>query len=84
MSHRRDKKPWEKRTGSYAVSKTPIEEDTDPDPEPVKQGPKVRPGDKLRRIAAYSAAASRPTSKSTTCENWSLKELIDLLTEEYD
>ena len=58
---------------------------------PPPRAPGSRPGDKLRRIAAYSAAASAGISQKaaapaprTASTPWSLKELLDALAQEYE
>ena len=56
---------------------------------PPPRAPGSRPGDKLRRIAAYSAAASAGISQKAapaprTASPWSLKELLDALAQEYE
>ena len=66
--------------------------DDEPEPyRPPPRAPGARPGDKLRRIAAYSAAASAvstqkeaaPAPRSASAP-WSLKELLDALAQEYE
>lgn len=58
-------------------------------PEPpriVQRAPGCRPGDRLRRIAAYSSAASTRVKqdgrKNVPEVPWSLKELLDALADE--
>ena len=95
---------WEKPRGSRTVVR-PLEPEPEPEelsldagyddePEPAyrppPRAPGARPGDKLRRIAAYSAAASAgmaqkaaPAPRSASAP-WSLKELLDALAQEYE
>ena len=93
MSHQRARKPWEKAAGSYtknvapALTTTAAYEEEEPSPQPTKD-PNCRPGDKLRRVAAFANAATcktQPASQAKPLPNeWSLRELIDLLSEEYE
>ena len=93
MSHQRAKKPWEKPSGSFTKNVAPAlvtaaaYEEEEPLQQPARD-PNCRPGDKLRRVAAFANAATcktqpAPQAKSLPNE-WSLRELIDLLSEEYE
>lgn len=102
MLARKSLAPWEKARGSRVVVRplqaAPVElfEEEEPEqPEPpriVQRAPGCRPGDRLRRIAAYSSAASvsklakpkTPAAGKSSGERWSLKELLDTLATEFD
>ena len=61
-------------------------EEEEPLPQPTRD-PNCRPGDKLRRVAAFANAASsraQPAAQAQPPNKWSLRELIDLLSEEYE
>ena len=93
MSHQRAKKPWEKPSGSFTKNVAPAlvtsaaYEEEEPSPQPTKD-PNCRPGDKLRRVAAFANAATCKTQSAPQAKplpnKWSLRELIDLLSEEYE
>jgi hypothetical protein len=96
MLARKSLAPWEKARGSRVVVRplqaAPVEffEEEEPEqPEPpriVQRAPGCRPGDRLRRIAAYSSAASTRVKqdgrKNVPEVPWSLKELLDALADE--
>ena len=91
MSHQRTRKPWEKPSGSFTKNVAPAlvtaaayEEESLPQP---TRDPNCRPGDKLRRVAAFANAATcktQPAQQAQLPNKWSLRELIDLLSEEYE
>ena len=90
MSHQRTRKPWEKPSGSFTKNVAPAlvtaeyEEEQVPQPQ---RDPNCRPGDKLRRVAAFANAATcktQPVQQAQPPNKWSLRELIDLLSEEYE
>ena len=98
MSHQRAKKPWEKPSGSFTKNVAPaVGQALRPDepgrfeeeqvPQPTRD-PNCRPGDKLRRVAAFANAATCKTQPAPQAQplpnKWSLRELIDLLSEEYE
>ena len=96
MSHQRARKPWEKAAGSYTTNVAPAvgqalrpdepgRFEEEPSPQPTKD-PNCRPGDKLRRVAAFANAASCKTQSAAKPlpNKWSLRELIDLLSEEHE
>ena len=91
MSHQRARKPWEKAAGSYTKNIAPplvtAEYEEEQVPQPTRD-PNCRPGDKLRRVAAFANAATCKTQPAPQAQplpnKWSLRELIDLLSEEYE